>query len=215
MHYTNKKYSIKNFKKIYLMISANVSTGGPEALHQLGNILKNDLKKDIQIFYVPNNHNNPVHSNYKKYNLEFTNKIYDDPENLLIIPEHFMFLNYSLQFKKIKKIIWWLSLDNYFGFKFKNENHKFVRSFIKIPFNFISIFNKFTKYKYGILTLQDYLKFYYKFTNIKNHKEVNQASFHLMQSHYVYNFFKKKFKNIKTLFDYQNQNILNSSRDNN
>ena len=49
MHYTNKKFSIKNFKKIYLMIPANVSTGGPEALHQLGNILKNDLKILISI----------------------------------------------------------------------------------------------------------------------------------------------------------------------
>ena len=45
MHSTNKKFSIKDFKKIYLMIPANVSTGGPEALHQLGNILKNDFKK--------------------------------------------------------------------------------------------------------------------------------------------------------------------------
>ena len=45
MNYTNKKFPIKNLKKIYLMIPANLSTGGPEALHQLGNILKNDLTK--------------------------------------------------------------------------------------------------------------------------------------------------------------------------
>ena len=64
MHYTNKKFSIKNFKKIYLMIPANLATGGPEALHQLGNILKNEFKKDIQIFYIPKDHNNPVHTNY-------------------------------------------------------------------------------------------------------------------------------------------------------
>ena len=135
MHYTNKKFSIKNFKKIYLMISANVSTGGPEALHQLGNILKNDLKKDIQIFYVPNNHNNPIHPNYKKYNLEFTNKIYDDPENLLIIPEHFYFLIEALKFNKISKAIWWLSIDNYFGSRFSFTNNKFLRSFYKIEYN--------------------------------------------------------------------------------
>ena len=66
--------------------------------------------------------------------------------------------------------MWWLSVDNYFGFKFKNENHKFIRSIIKIPFNIISVFNFLTNYRYGILTIQEYLKFYYKRINLSEQR---------------------------------------------
>ena len=106
---TNKKMDLSGFKKIYLMVPANVSTGGPEALHQLGYILKNTLNKDIKIFYVPADSSNPVHDNYKKYSLNFTSHIEDDPDNLIIVPEYFNFLVKTLQFKKIKKHLDFLS----------------------------------------------------------------------------------------------------------
>ena len=210
MHSTNKKFSIKNFKKIYLMVPANVSTGGPEALHQLGNILKNDLKKDIQIFYIPNDHNNPVHPNYKKYNLEFTNEIYDDPENLLIIPEYFNYLIEALKFNKISKAIWWLSIDNYIGSRFRFTNNKFLRSFYKIPFNLVEIFNRLTNFFFGILTIEDYLKFIYKLKNINTHDEIRQASYHFTQSDYAYNFLKKKFSYVENLSDFIREDLLNN-----
>ena len=35
------------------MTPANVSTGGPEALHQLGDILRNDLKKCQKSSHLP------------------------------------------------------------------------------------------------------------------------------------------------------------------
>ena len=210
MHYTNKKFSIKNFKKIYLMIPANLATGGPEALHQLGNILKNEFKKDIQIFYIPKDHNNPVHTNYIKYNLEFTNKIHDDSKNLLIIPEYFNFLIEAQKFNKISKAIWWLSIDNYIGSRFRFTNNKFLRSFYKIPFNLIEIFNRLTNFFFGILTIEDYLKFIYNLKNIKNHDEIRQASYHFTQSDYAYNFIKNKFSYVENLSDFIRKDIFNN-----
>lgn len=208
-----KKIILKKNTKIYILAPSNSSTGGPECLHQLAFNLKKIFKiKNILMIYLPALTSNPVHKNYKKYNIDFTNTIEDKNDNLLIIPEHYMFLNYSLKFKRLKKVIWWLSVDNYFGFKFKNENHKFIRSIIKIPFNIISLFNFVTNYSFGILTIQDYLKFYYKNKNIAEEKEIKQASFHLMQSYYAFEFFKKKLKNVRILYDYINQNIMNSSK---
>ena len=55
-------------------------------------------------------------------NLNYSNTLEDNEDNLLIIPEHLSFLKYSLKYKNIRlKIIWWLSLDNYFGYKFRGK----------------------------------------------------------------------------------------------
>ena len=53
MSSTNKKFNLKNYKKIFLMAPANVYTGGPELTHQLGYILKNKFNKDVKIYYIP------------------------------------------------------------------------------------------------------------------------------------------------------------------
>ena len=112
-------------------------------------------------------------------------------KNILIIPEHFMFLKYSLKFKKITKILWWLSIDNYFGYKFHYSFNKFVRSFFKF-FNIASTFNKLTNYYFGMLTFHDYIKYIYEFFSIKKFVELKQIDLHLAQSKYAYDYLKKK-----------------------
>ena len=72
----------------------------------------------------------------------------------------------------------------------------------------ISVFNRITSYRFGFFTYHDYLKVFYKMFNIKKQKEVSQASFHLAQSLYAYNFLKKKLKNVETLYDYQSPKKL-------
>ena len=71
-----------------------------------------------------------------------------------------MYLDFSMKFKKLRKILWWMSLDNYYGYKFKFEYNKYLRSLIKIPYNLINIFNKMVNYSFGIYTEHDYLKFF-------------------------------------------------------
>ena len=198
-----KKILIYNKSKIFILAPANTSTGGPECLHELGYYLKNIFNKNCYMVYLPKDIKNPVHKNYLHFKLQFSNYIDDHSENILIIPEHYTFLKYSLKFKNIKKIIWWLSLDNYLGYKFREENSKLIRSIKKIPYNVISKINHLINFRFGIYTYQDYLKTIYSFKKIEKEKEVKQASYHLMQSFYVFNYFKQ-FKNKYLLNDYQN-----------
>ena len=96
----------------------------------------------------------------------------------MIIPEYFYFLKIANSFKKIEKAIWWQSLDNYFGSRFRDNNSKVLRSILKIPFNIINVFNKTTRFFFGIFTLENYLKYLYNTQNINNHDELKQAFFH-------------------------------------
>ena len=211
MKNSNKIYLKKN-SILYVLAPSKISTGGPEGLHQLAYNCKNIFKVTTRMVYLPVLNSNPIHKNYKNFKLKFTNKIEDNRNNVLIIPEQYLYLKYSLQFKKIKKIIWWLSLDNYFGFKFRDENSKFTRSIIKIPYNLINLFNKITNYYFGILTFQDYLKILFNLKNLKECEEINQANLHVMQSYYAYAYLKNKLPNVKLLYDYQRNIILKNAK---
>ena len=208
----NKKIIIQKKTKVFVMAPANTFTGGPELLHQVAEDIKKTFKVNVKMFYLPILESNPVHSNFKKYKLDYSDFIDDNEKNILIIPEHYHFIKYSLKYKKIKKILWWLSLDNYFGYKFRYNYNKFSRSIIKIPFNIFRIFNKVTYYNFEIFTFHDYLKFLYSFSKLQKFKELKQMDLHLAQSKYAYNFLKLHFKNLKFLSDYQRDEILKSSK---
>ena len=80
---------------IYIMAPANVDTGGPKDLHQLGYELKN-LGKKVFMYYFPDNKKNPINKNYKIYNLPFVNEVEDSEKNILIVPE----INTTIQLSK-------------------------------------------------------------------------------------------------------------------
>lgn len=211
-----KKIRINKKTIIYILAPSRTSTGGPECLHQLGHYLKKIFSlKNVYMVYLPLNDSKPVHKDYKHYNMKFKNYIEDNENNILIIPEMYGMLKFSLNFKKITKVIWWLSIDNYFAFKFNAEYPKLLRSLIKMPLKLISIFNNLTNYQYGIFTYHDYLKTFYKMINIKKQKEIEQASSHLAQSFYAYSFLKKNFENVKLLNDYQNHKKFRNIKYNN
>jgi len=94
----------------YIAIPAELATGGPELLHQLALKLI-ERGKTVKIIYFPAVRN-PVHENYQEYNIPFVTEVDDSQRNVLIVPETQISLlnNYSY----LKKIIWWLSVDNYF-----------------------------------------------------------------------------------------------------
>ena len=210
----NKKIVLKKSTKIYILAPANTFTGGPECLHQLAFYISKIFKVQTLLYYLPDNLKSPVHRNFKHYKISYTNFIEDQKDNILIMPEHIMFLEFGLKYSNIRKIIWWLSIDNYLGYKFNNQNSKLIRSIFKIPFKFIKIFNKITNYYFGIFTYQDYLKIIYKFSNLSQYKEIKQASSHFMQSYYAYDYLKNKIKNLYLLYDFQNKNILQNSKKN-
>jgi hypothetical protein len=186
-------------RTIYLMAPSNFFTGGPLAIHQLAFILKKISNFDIKIYYSPKIKTNPIHKEFKKFKLKYTFNINDNENDYIIIPEHYPALNEALKFKKIKKIIWWLSVDNYINSKFRSENNRILRAIIKIPYFLIYLLNKISFFLFGILTLKDYLKIYYSLFNFNSFSELKQSNIHITQSTYALNFVKKKIKNIKTI----------------
>ena len=101
---------LTNSSTVYVACPANLATGGPELLHQLVYKL-NKLNINATMFYYPQNRPTPVHKEYRKYDNDYVIKIIDDRKNVLIVPEVKTELLYK--YKNIRKVIWWLSIDNF------------------------------------------------------------------------------------------------------
>lgn len=96
-------------KSIYILCPPNKATGGPEALHQLGHLLKKD-GYDVTMLYSKRK-SNPVHPFYKDYQIPYTYKVKDSADNVMIIPESMT--NWMARFPLAEKKVWWLSLTFY------------------------------------------------------------------------------------------------------
>lgn len=188
---------------IYIVIP-NIVTGGPEALHQLGLELKK--KFNVRVYYWPIFNNNFL---YRKYKIKFTNKIDDNKKNIIICAEHFTQLNFISKFKDIQKICWWLSVDNFLTSYIFNQKHKFIKSLIKTPLNFVKVLNFFTLGLFGNPTVDEYLLFLSNFMNLKKNKYISQFKIHLTQSHYSLIFLnKKRIFNSMSISDYTNNDYF-------
>ena len=102
---------IKENTVVYVACPGRLKTGGPELLHQLVNKLNSFVVNAVMYYYRPNE-KNPVHEAFKIYNNSYTNKIIDNEDNILIVPETKTELLYK--YKKIRKAIWWLSIDRFY-----------------------------------------------------------------------------------------------------
>lgn len=96
-------------KKIYVFSPGEKDNGGGESLHQLVNTL-NNIGYDAYIYYFDSRRES-ILERMNSYNVKLAKNIEDKECNLLICPEMF---TYPLkQYKKINKVIWFLSLDFY------------------------------------------------------------------------------------------------------
>ena len=195
------KLNLSKDTTFYILAPADIDTGGPKDLHQLGYELKN-LGKNVFMFYFPNENKNPVHKNYRIYDLPYTHEIKDEKKNILIIPEINKTISISKKYRNIQKAIWWLSLDFFFVTKFYDNFPKFIRSIIKIPFNLICLFNKLTKNIFGNLSLPKYLKLIYVNFPFKNNLRIKDIDINLSQSEYQYEVLKTKNIDSFLLSDY-------------
>lgn len=133
------------YKKIYIFSPPNGVTGGPETLHMLCSIiLKNG--GDATMYYGRGKYNIP--NNYLKYNISCVRRIKDDSQNLIIVPE--TDTNILNKYKKIKKMICFLSLDFYLARLPESRVDRFIKKYklpkiLKKPF--INILNLFSSYK--------------------------------------------------------------------
>lgn len=112
---------------IYIVCTANAPTGGTELLHQLCYNL-NKFGYNAQMYYVPNNTMNPISDRFLKYKVKYVTSISDNKYNVLIVPE--VYTNLLVKYANVKKVIWWLSIDNYYG-RLKNIKTK-IKMFIGI-----------------------------------------------------------------------------------
>jgi len=105
--------SLSKNSTIYIVSPAGVATGGVEALHQLAYDLRQSFPAaKVFLFYLPQTQEQPVPGAYAYMQLPFVKHIEDVEENLLIISE--MYTHKFCEYKKIRKAIWWLSVDNYY-----------------------------------------------------------------------------------------------------
>jgi hypothetical protein len=123
--------------KIFIACPANYATGGPESLHQLCYYLRNDLKVDAIMYYYNyrlEKFMSPVHPHFNSYNLPYILLISkeDDSKNILIVPEERLALSLLSNFKKIRKGIWFLSVDYYYISYLTKKDYFFQRAIDKI-----------------------------------------------------------------------------------
>ena len=169
-----KNIKIDKKTNIYVACPANVATGGPELLHQLVYEL-NKLGLVAYMYYYGKEDINPVHQAYIKYENPYVENIEDNTKNIFIVPE--VKTNFIYDFKKIQKIIWWLSVDNYYKqFESNNLLKKTIKQLL---------------YKLGYFGV-------YRF-------EKNNNIFHFVQSEYANQYLRsKKISNLSFLGDYLN-----------
>ncbi len=196
--------------KVYVVAPANKATGGPELLHQLVFHLRNDLNVQAFMYYIPSGLSNPEHPEYKRYNNPYTNKVVDKQENLLIVPEVAYGIKFLNSFSKIRKAIWWLSVDNfYISFALSSKKNFFFRRLV----------NKFSKLILGkdLVDFKDLIaKSKEKFDWIIKDRNISSVDFHLAQSYYaVYHLRSKGVSEGKILYlsDYLNEDFLREKVD--
>lgn len=121
---------------LYLVAPANFYTGGPTAIFQMCHFMRKQFGYPAIIAFTGAKEGiDPVHPNYKKYDCPWVllAHVKDSKENVIIIPETMTNLLYN--FTKSKKVVYWLSVDNFLLSRFFYQ--KRILSRVYNLFNFI------------------------------------------------------------------------------
>jgi len=99
--------------KVRIACPAHTITGGPEALHQLLHALRG-LGVDAKIVYnfkESEATGSPTAPPFRIYDVAIADTIEDEPDVLVVVSE--MQTELLQRFRRARKAIWWLSVDNY------------------------------------------------------------------------------------------------------
>lgn len=186
---------IKENTVVYVACPALSATGGPELLHQLAHSLRiNGVS--AYMFYQPSM-SNPVHDAYTIYGNPYVETIEDDNKNVIIVPETKGFVDSLGKYRSIRKIIWWLSVDNHYvrcnlANRITNKLSRFTRVF------------EHYSYEERAQTLS-------KTLDLLRVDQIANATFHFVQSEYAYEHLVEKGidnSRILRLSDYVNDSFL-------
>lgn len=125
--FTEIMLKISDSTTFYIVCPANYASGGPEDLHQMALALKETGKKVFMHYlnYDQEKFSSPVHKEYEHYDIPYCEKIENSALNVMIFPETFSIFIWEKNYSKIQKVIWWLSVSNFFAsLKAWEENFK-------------------------------------------------------------------------------------------
>jgi hypothetical protein len=224
--------------KIFVACPANAATGGPELLHQLAYHLRKDLSIDaymyyyfdfvfeklkskmynvltncnqkIEKFYSMNKNEYKAISTYQMYNVSYVFDIPledDNSKNILIVPEGLYGLS---SFKNIKKGVWFLSVDNFYIWKYIVENKINLLLYKSINKIFKILFKK-PLINFDI-TSEKILKMLVEKCDYTKDPLLKLSDFYLFQSHYAIDHFKN-LEHKYYLSDYLNKDFLKIETD--
>jgi len=179
---------------VYIATPAKAYTGGPTALFQLCNALRRSFNVDSYIaFYNMKSGEDPVHKNYRKFQCPWIpiDKVNDNRDNTLIVPETATYL--LPKFRKVKKVIYWLAVDNYIlanCLNKKNLGFQFIWFYLK---NYPSdIFTTIFRYRhYFRFYLNSFYASYVDDIIKRGTVYIPKADLHIAQSNYAMNFLEK------------------------
>jgi hypothetical protein len=198
---------------IFVFVPAQYYTGGVTALYQLCKNLNNYIDTNIAFIDTLSDEKieNYIHQNYLHFRCDHVSqsKVHDSKDHIVVIPESRPDL--IAKYKFSKKIIYWLSVDN-----FLVSISPISRSIaVKLLYNLISssrfdliwffglsIFKRFLKNDHTyIRLLSNALKgeYYSSFARDKT-VQIPPADIHILQSYYVYNFLTNFAKTSKMFF---------------
>lgn len=160
-------------KKVYIVSSSTITSGGTQSLHQLADLLTKE-GLDTYIYYKNPHILKPLEK-FQKYDFKVASEIEDTAGNVVIVPESFT--GFLEKYSSVKKVIWWLSLD----FHFLSTPDKRAKKFLKkrkLPV-FMSRIVELSMLIRGYSTLDDY-----KLVDLEKDKNI----YHLYNCEYVYQF---------------------------
>ncbi|MEY3678584.1 MAG: hypothetical protein RI924_725 [Bacteroidota bacterium] len=173
---------------VYVVCPANSATGGPELLHQLAFKLR-CMGVRASMYYFNAATEYPVHPNYRSYAVPFVKTIENLPEHWIIFPETALNHLSNKAWNRLQKVIWWLSIDNYF-LKVKQSKK-----------SILSQINAYLHGKQGALSMPSLAELFQQ-----------DHLYHLAQSAYAIDFLNQKgFQNTAYLSDYLNPVFLEES----
>jgi len=173
---------------VYLVAPAGVYTGGPTALFQLCNALRRYGVNAIIAFYGKVE-GDLLHPNYRKYGCPWVtiNDIKDEKQNAIVTPE--TAIQQITPFMKVKKIIYWLAVDNYVLSSYKRSKLNYISYLVKrytldpyILYCFLTRKMAFYRHSYNAVYVKSLID--RKIVSIPN------VDLHLAQSRYVNEFLR-------------------------
>ena len=102
---------VARYRKVFVVVPANAVTGGPEALHQLVDAIRQSGGESY-VSYYPFEVPAVVPQEYQRYDV-LQAAPEDASGNLVVLPE--ILPHVAREFSRASIAIWWLSVDNFFG----------------------------------------------------------------------------------------------------